>query len=119
MNNASFHMMSPLRALIGFAAHGRLPFAGREREIGQVRGFHAGLDDAESMRVALVTGEAGIGKSRLLEEALSGIADQRECILRVKLHLDTAESLAELVADALWHAPAARSILKARPEGTL
>jgi|GEM_PF-3879582 len=118
MNNYP-ETMPPLNALIGFAAHGRLPFAGRERELEQIRAFCAGLDDAESMRVALVSGEAGIGKSRLFEEALSGIADQQRCVVRVKLHVDTAGSLMALIADALWHTPAARAILKTMPESSL
>jgi predicted ATPase len=55
----------------GTAQPGR-PFVGRVRELGELC---AGLD-AASARLFLVTGEPGIGKSRLMEEFAGLLADQ-------------------------------------------
>jgi MoxR-like ATPase len=54
----------------GTAQPGR-PFVGRVRELGELC---AGLD-AASARLFLVTGEPGIGKSRLMEEFAGLLAD--------------------------------------------
>ena len=49
--------------------HGATPFVGRDKEYGQLTGLIASLG-AGSGRVVLISGEAGIGKSRLMQEAL-------------------------------------------------
>ena len=54
---------------IAQAAHRTTPFVGRDKEYGQLIGLIAGLK-AGSGRVALIRGEAGIGKSRLMQEAV-------------------------------------------------
>ena len=54
---------------IAQAAHRTTPFVGRGKEYGQLIGLIAGLK-AGSGRVALIRGEAGIGKSRLMQEAV-------------------------------------------------
>ena len=44
-----------------------LPFVGRRRELAQLRALLAGVDDGGG-RIALVGGESGVGKSRLVRE---------------------------------------------------
>ena len=54
---------------IAQAAHRTTPFVGRDKEYVQLIGVIAGLK-AGNGRVALIRGEAGIGKSRLMQEAV-------------------------------------------------
>jgi eukaryotic-like serine/threonine-protein kinase len=62
---------------------GQDAFAGRERELAELR---AGLDDACSgrERFFLVTGEPGIGKSRLAEEVAGHAASKGILVLRAR-----------------------------------
>jgi DNA-binding CsgD family transcriptional regulator len=59
-----------------------LRFVGRVSEVATLRGLVDGLADRLVGRVAVVEGEAGIGKSRLLEEALTSGPRRRCRILR-------------------------------------
>ena len=112
-------MAAPIEPLVQFVNHGILPFAGRDSERREILAFSAGLATAESLRIGLVTGEGGIGKSRLFEETLPGIIAQGGCIVRAKLHADTAGSLVALLVDSLWRSEATRSIIKRQPEPTV
>jgi DNA-binding CsgD family transcriptional regulator/tetratricopeptide (TPR) repeat protein len=60
---------------------GTVPFVGRRRELER---FSAAMEDLSSGRgsVLVISGDAGIGKSRFLTEALAGITELRARVLR-------------------------------------
>ena len=72
----------PVRALataasasIAQSAHRTTPFVGRDKEYGRLLGLIAGLTSGNG-RVVLIQGEAGIGKSRLVHEAVKHAQQQ-------------------------------------------
>jgi len=52
--------------LLDFLNHGILPFVGRDSELERLVRFWSSTIDAGGLRTALLVGEAGIGKSRLV-----------------------------------------------------
>ena len=61
----------------------RTPFVGRDTEIALLRGIFASAEAHHRAHFVLVTGDAGVGKSRLVEEASEeAIADHGARILR-------------------------------------
>ncbi len=75
-------------------------FVGREKAMGTLRDALSHLG-ARSGRVVFVSGEPGVGKSRLIEEFLSGVtADVRVCVSQSSPYRSFSfGSLADLVAD--------------------
>jgi DNA-binding SARP family transcriptional activator len=57
------------------------PFVGRDRELDALRGLLARAEAGEGGQVALVGGEAGAGKSRLVREFARGAADGGAIVL--------------------------------------
>ncbi|GAA1664133.1 AAA family ATPase [Fodinicola feengrottensis] len=65
-----------LTSLQPYAVDGhRAAFVGRESELGRLRAAWAGVRDGHGGRLVTVSGEAGIGKTRLLQEWLAGLPD--------------------------------------------
>lgn len=91
----------PLSPLAGFLQHGLLPFVGREGELARLQNFWNDLDDATALSSAVVAGEQGVGKSRLVETFAASISSPFECIVRVRLQQDGTASLAATLAHAL------------------
>lgn len=98
-----------------FITQGLLPFVGREDESQKILDFWRSVPDAQRLRVMLLTAEAGVGKSRLLDECLRAIRDERGAVVHVKLYPEAAISLAALVSRSLWTSSAGRTILRAQP----
>lgn len=98
-----------------FIGQGLLPFAGREEEMEKILAFWRSVPEAQRLRVMLLTAEAGMGKSRLLEECLPVIRAGRGAVIHVKLYPEAANSLAALTARSLWASPSGRMILRSRP----
>lgn len=98
-----------------FIAQGILPFAGREEEKAKILNFWRSVPEAQHLRVMLLVAEAGMGKSRLLEECLSTIRSERGVVVHVKLYPEAANSLAALLSRSIWTAPSGREILRSQP----
>ncbi len=99
------------RALADFLNHGILPFIGRDREIARIMEFWHGTYHATALRAMLLSGEAGIGKSRLLEQAAQRVVAAGGSVVHVKLYPESAASFPSLVARGLRHPHAARWLL--------
>jgi hypothetical protein len=108
-----------MRPLIDFLNHGILPFVGRGREIERLERFWRESAEGHGLRAALVLGEAGTGKSRMVEELLPRISSAGGLIVHTKFYPGTSTSIASLVAAALATSSTARQLLKKEPDETL
>jgi hypothetical protein len=108
-----------MEQLIDFLNHGILPFSGRTGEVERILGFWRETFAAQELRAALVIGEAGIGKSRLIAEAAPCIVETGGTVIHVKLYPESAAAVVPLVAQELWYASDTRRLLKEEPEPTL
>lgn len=107
------------RALINFLNHGLLPFTGRKAELEQVLRFWRQTFDAHGLRTMMLVGEAGVGKSRLAEEAASQISLAGGVVMQARFYPDAATPLPALLARAVSRNQAAQQLLKSDPEETL
>jgi len=104
--------------LSDFLSHGVLPFVGRAREIERLLDFWRAIPRSQRMRAALILAEAGIGKSRLLEEILPVVADAGGAVIHAKLYPESATSIFPLLSRALWFSNVGRELLRSEPEPT-
>ncbi|MCC7438699.1 MAG: AAA family ATPase [Armatimonadetes bacterium] len=107
------------RTLINFLNHGLLPFTGREAELERLLNFWRETFQAHGLRTMMVVGEAGVGKSRLTEEAASQISIAGGVVMQARFYPDAATSIPSLLARAVSRNPAAQQLLKSDPEETL
>lgn len=91
-----------MRPLVDFMNHGILPFTGRGEDVERVVSFWRGSSEGYGLRGMLVLGEAGVGKSRLLEEGVGAIARANGAVVRVRLFPESATSIVPLIARGLW-----------------
>ena len=106
-------------ALTGFLHHGVLPFTGRSREIESLVQFWRKVPDEQGLQTALFVGEAGMGKSRVIDELIPHITHNGGIVLRVKLFTGSAVSLAHLLAKAIRTNLYARTLLSSQIEDTI
>jgi class 3 adenylate cyclase len=62
---------------------GELPFTGREAEMEQLRSAITGLDDGNGAAIT-ISGETGLGKTRLVLEALVGVGPEEQLLIRAE-----------------------------------
>lgn len=105
-----------MKSLIDFLNHGLLPFTGREREIEHLIEFWRETVNAQGLRAALLTGETGSGKSRLIEEVIPKVTEMGGVVLHVKIFPESDRSIFSLISRALWYAEEARRLLRNQPE---
>lgn len=83
---------------------GALPFVGRQAELVWLHAFWRNHFRAQELRVALVVGEAGIGKSRLLEEFARRVEGEGGTVLLARLYPGATTSVVTLLEAALERA---------------
>lgn len=108
-----------MRRLIDFFNHGILPFTGRSHEMERVLAFWRTATEGYGLRSMLVLGEAGSGKSRLLEETLPTVIASGGVVIHWKFYPNTSTSLLSIATRALRHLQGARALLKFDPEETV
>lgn len=106
-------------AAIESLKRGQLPFVGRHVDLERIMRFWAETLEAETLRVSLVIGEAGIGKTRLLECAAERIAARGGVVVQTRLYPDSSIALHPNLATALWSSESCRHLLRHEPEATL
>ena len=79
---------------------GELPLAGRESEMEQLLAEWRAVGEGQ-LRIVLVHGEAGIGKSRLLSETRNRLAELGQAALVCHCHPDTQNSAFYVLASTL------------------
>lgn len=107
-----FPPVFPMDALSSFLNHGTLPFTGRGDQIEQLLAFWRSTPDLYAMQTALVLGEAGVGKSRLIDELGPQVAHNEGMLIRLKLIPGATISFASLIARAIRANATARQLLK-------
>jgi|GEM_PF-1908103 len=106
-------------AIARFLRSGRLPFLGREQEAERIAGFVRAATDSHELRIAIVLAEAGMGKSRLVEETLPLLEKGGTVLLHAKLYPEGATAIPPLLADALEKHPATQTLLRQAPEQSI
>jgi len=106
-------------SLIDFLNHGILPFVGRSGESDRIIDFWHGNGDVHQLRAMLILGEAGIGKSRLVEEIIPRISQAGGAIVHVKFYPESTTSIAALLVRALRFLHTRRGLLLDEPDDNL
>lgn len=89
---------------------------GRDREIEQIMQFWEGTAQADGMRLLLLIGEAGQGKSRLIEEVTPQIIARNGIVVHIKIYPESTTSLVTLLSRSLAVDPSTSVILRTDPE---
>ncbi|HVZ40616.1 MAG TPA: hypothetical protein VHI13_15155 [Candidatus Kapabacteria bacterium] len=76
-----------------FHINGILAFVGRRHELSAIIEFWRGVFAATKLRAMMLEGEAGIGKSRLLEQAVGTITGLGASVVHIKYYPETTASL--------------------------
>lgn len=105
-------------ALVDFLNHGRIPFIGRIDESRAIREFWSATRQSHSLRAALLLGEAGSGKSRLVEEFLPNVTADGGLLVHLKLFPNSSSSIIPLTTRALRFSASASPLLKRDLEET-
>ncbi len=105
-----------MRSLIDFINHGLFPFTGRDIELHRIVEFWRGSGEAPGLQALLLMGEAGVGKSRLIEEAIAEIVKGGGGVIQTKLYPESPAAIVPLLARALWRFGSLHPNLKIEPE---
>jgi DNA-binding SARP family transcriptional activator len=108
-----------LPPLVHFLNHGTLPFVGRGEELRQIEEFWRMTSESHGLRSMLLIGEAGVGKSRLVEESIGSIRAAGGTVIHAKLYPDSANAIAPLLARAIGRSAEVQPLLKSMPEETV
>lgn len=104
--------------LLDFLNHGILPFVGRDAELEKLVRFWSSTIDAGGLRTALLVGEAGIGKSRLVEELIPRVIASGGGVVHAKLYPESATNIISLLSRSLWQSVVGKELLRKQPEET-
>jgi hypothetical protein len=108
-----------MRTLVDFINHGTLPFTGRHQESERLIRFFDEGRESQGLQTLLLLGEAGVGKSRLIEDVIERIKRIGGSVLHAKLYPESPTSIVPLLAGALWRFVAANPTLKVEADETL
>lgn len=98
---------------------GSLPFTGRVEEIGRILDFWRETFTSSRLRALLMIGEAGIGKSSLIEQAAGRVESEGGTTIRINLYPEAELALPQILARSLWLVPESRVLLRSEPEGSI
>ena len=107
------------RPVVDFLNHGVLPFAGRREETARLLSFATAENEFAGLRALLLSGEAGSGKSRIIDEVIPAIEAAGVIVVRARLRPDSAVSPAPLLSLALWSSASAGPLLREEPGADL
>ena len=102
------------RAAVTFLNHGLLPFIGRRAERERIAAFRREAAAEPHLRALLVTAEAGLGKSRLADEAARAIESEGGAAVHLRFYPDASLTIRPLLAQAVARA-ASRGRIAAGP----
>ena len=105
--------------LTEFLNQGLLPFTGREEELVRLKSFWRETINASSLRSMLLIGEAGIGKSRLVEQLIPTIKASGGVLLHLRFRPESTLSPVWLLTDVARRTPHVQPLLRVEPEPTL
>lgn len=89
-----------------------IPFVGRQTELHRIAAFTRHATEGDGLAALWITGEAGMGKSRLIEQALPDIEAQHVIVLRVRFYPDSPSGIVSLLHAALVAQPQAAVIAR-------
>lgn len=72
----------------------------------------------QGINILVVSGEAGVGKSRLLREVIEAMERERMVTVHLKLHVESAQALGPLLATAITASRNGQSLLRSAPQET-
>lgn len=105
-----------MHILADFLNHGILPFTGRARQLEELIAFWRSAIESPGILLGLLVGEAGSGKSALVDALIPMIAREGGVSVHVKLYPDSTLSLVPLLARALGRTGTATGLLRNAPE---
>lgn len=105
--------------IVDFLNHGLLPFIGREEESQRILEFWHGEEEQYGLRALLLMGEAGSGKSRIIEELIPQIEQQGGLVLHLRLRADGSASIAPILGLAIGGSTLASRVLNGQVVETL
>lgn len=87
---------------VDFLNHGILPFVGRTPLLDRlIRFWNQGAGE-EGMTVMVMIGEAGVGKSRLVEETVLSVGGRGGAVVQIRLYPESPTALVPLLSRGLW-----------------
>ena len=101
-----------MKPIVEFLNHGILPFFGRKEEMNDILQICRNSSDSHELRLLLLTGEAGVGKSRLVEQVVKRLASENIVPIHVRIYPDTSISVVSLLAGAVNLAQTIRHLLR-------
>lgn len=101
-----------MTSLNNFLSHGTLPFTGRDDELQRLLAFWRARPSNHEMISAMLVGEAGIGKSRLVDELAAHIQREKGILIRIKLFAGATFSLTHLLVKSITSSPTAVGFIK-------
>lgn len=102
-------------SLDSFLQHGFLPHVGHGRAMEDLLAFWESTPHSDGLRVLLVSGEAGIGKSRLIDEIMPRLRMAGGVVLRLRLLPEATGGPFAMAGAALSRDEAVQPLLRGRP----